>query len=130
MITVSGVDSRSVLISWTGPRGGPILNDSRVSISPTISSGNNYTGSVQFTYLMEGDEGTYTCNVMILETSGSQSLDLSLLPSVLKLISVTVICAYVYILILASVPALSCRCMHTFAYLDCYISLVYLVCST
>ena len=97
MITVSGVDSRSVLISWTGPRGGPILNDSRVSISPTISSDNNYTGSVQFTYLMEGDEGTYTCNVMILETSGSQSLDLSLLPSVLKLISVTVICAYVYI---------------------------------
>ena len=27
-----------------------------------------------------------------------------------------------------SIPALSCRCMHTLAYLDCYISLVYLLC--
>ena len=30
--------------------------------------------------------------------------------------------------ILASVPTLSCRCMHTLDYLDCCISLVYLVC--
>ena len=79
VITVSGVDSSSVLISWTGPGGGSIIDDSRVSISPTTSSGNNYTSSVQFTYLMEGDEGTYTCNVMILEAYGSQSLNLSLL---------------------------------------------------
>ena len=70
---VSGVESSSVLISWTGPAGGAIINDSRVSITSTTSSGNNYTSSVQFTYLMEGDEGTYTCNVMILETSESSS---------------------------------------------------------
>ena len=74
--TVSGVESSSVLISWTGPGGGPIISDNRVSISPTTSSGNNYTSRVQFTYLMEGDEGTYTCNVMILETSGSSSYTL------------------------------------------------------
>ena len=75
--TVSGVESSSVFISWIGAGGGsgggPIINDSRVSISPTTSSGDNYTSSVQFTYLMEGDEGTYTCNVMILKASGSNS---------------------------------------------------------
>ena len=83
--TVSGVESNSILISWTGAGGGsgdgPIINDSRVSISPTTSSGNNYTSSVHFTYLMEGDEGTYTCNVMILETSGSS---LYVLPSLIS----------------------------------------------
>ena len=66
--TVSGVELSSVMISWMGPGGESITNDSRVTISPTSSSGNNYTGSLQFTYLMEGDEGMYTCNVMILET--------------------------------------------------------------
>ena len=92
--TVSGVESSSVLISWTGPGGGsgggPIINDSRVSISSTTSSGNNYTSSVQFTYLMEGDEGTYTCNVMILETSGSSSYTLPSLIS--KLASIVSFC--------------------------------------
>ena len=78
--TVSGVESSSVMISWMGS-GGVITNDSRVTISPTTSSGNTYTSSLQFTYLMEGDEGTYTCNVMILETSGSQSVELQSLIS-------------------------------------------------
>ena len=67
--TVSGVELSSVMISWMGPGGESITNDSRVTISPTSSSGNNFTSSLQFTYLMEGDEGIYTCNVMILETS-------------------------------------------------------------
>ena len=74
--TVSGVESSSVMISWMGAGGESITKDSRVTISPTTSSGNTYTSSLQFTYLMEGDEGTYTCNVMILETSGSQSVEL------------------------------------------------------
>ena len=78
--TVSGVESSSIMISWTvsggGSGGGPIINDSRVSISSTTSSGNNYTSSVQFTYLMEGDEDIYTCDVMILESSGSSSYTL------------------------------------------------------
>ena len=69
--TVSGVEFSSVMISWMGPGGESITNDSRVTISPTISSGNNYTSSLQFTYLMEGDEGMYTCNVVILETASS-----------------------------------------------------------
>ena len=75
--TVSGVELSSVMISWMGPGGESITNDRRVTISPTTSSGNNYTSSLQFTYLMEGDEGMYTCNVMILKTSISQFTEIS-----------------------------------------------------
>ena len=74
--TVSGVELSSVMISWMGPGGESIINDSRVTISPTTSSGNNFTSSLQFTYLMEGDEGMYTCNVMILETSASNIINM------------------------------------------------------
>ncbi|XP_065911365.1 uncharacterized protein [Dysidea avara] len=77
--TASGVESSSVMISWMGPGGDTITNDSRVTISPTSSSGNNYTSSIHFTHLMEGDNGTYTCNVMILETNGSVLLVLGTL---------------------------------------------------
>ena len=79
--TVDGVELSSVMISWMGPGGESITNDSRVTISPTTSSGNNYTSSLQFTYLMEGDEGMYTCNVMILETSRSKSFTINSLTS-------------------------------------------------
>ena len=75
--TVSGVELSSVMISWMGPGGESITNDSRVTISPTTSSGNNYTSSLQFTYLIEGDEGMYTCNVMILKTNGSNVVQIS-----------------------------------------------------
>ena len=80
--TVSGVKPSSVMISWMGP-GGVFKNDiySRVTINPTTSSGNTYTSGLQFTYLMEGDEGIYTCNVMMLETTGSQSVELQSLIS-------------------------------------------------
>ena len=86
MSTVSGVESSLVMISWMGPGGGSIINDSRVTISPTTSSGNTYTSSLQFTYLMEGDNGTYTCNVTILKTSASQSVELQSLTSKLGLL--------------------------------------------
>ena len=75
-VSTVGMESSSVMVSWMGPGGGSITNDSRMIISPTTSSGNTYTSSLQFTYLMEGDEGTYTCNVMILENNGSQSAEL------------------------------------------------------
>ena len=77
--TVSGVELSSVMISWMGPGGESITNDSRVTISPTTSSGNNYTSSLQFTYLMEGDEGMYTCNVMILETTATSIAEIQTL---------------------------------------------------
>ena len=89
--TVSGVESSSVMISWMGPGGVSIMNDSRVTISPTTSSGNTYTSNLQFTYLMEGDNGTYTCNVMILDTTESQSVELQPLASKLLLTNNTFI---------------------------------------
>jgi len=79
--TVSGVELNSVIISWMGPGGNTITNDSRVTINPTSVSGNNYTSSLQFTYLVEGDEGIYECNVVILETTGSSSVEMKSLTS-------------------------------------------------
>ena len=67
--TVNGVELSSVMISWMGPGGDTIRNDSRVTISPTSGSGDNYTSSLQFMYLMEGDEGIYRCNISILNTN-------------------------------------------------------------
>ena len=80
--TGSGVNN--VTISWTGPGGGSIISDSRVTISPTTSSSITYTSTLQFTYLMEGDNGTYTCDWMILQTSGSSSVILQ--PPISKII--------------------------------------------
>ena len=74
--TVSGVEFSSVMISWMGPGGESIINDSRVTISPTTSSGNNYTSSLQFTYLMEGDEGVYTIGITLLDTVKSQTSEI------------------------------------------------------
>ena len=75
--TVSGVELSSVMISWMGPGGASVVNNSRVTISSTTFSGNNYTSSLQFTYLMEGDEGMYTCNVMILNAINAGHVELS-----------------------------------------------------
>jgi len=72
--TVNGVVADSVMINWMGPGGDSVTNNSRVTISSTTSSGNTYTSSLQFTYLMEGDEGTHICNVTILESTGSDSV--------------------------------------------------------
>ena len=77
------------MISWMGPGGESITNGSRVTISATTSSGNNYTSSLQFTYLMEGDEGMYTCNVMILETTNLIVLQLEALTSKLRICNFT-----------------------------------------
>ena len=87
--TVSGVESSSVMISWMGPGGGSIMNDSRVTINPTTSSSNTYTSSLQFTYLLQSDEGTYTFNVMILQTSASESVELQSIMCKLLLASPT-----------------------------------------
>ena len=80
--TVGGVEFSSVMISWMGPGGDTITSDSRVTINPTSPSGNTYTSSIQFIYLMEGDEGTYICNVTSSsEFSGSESVEINNLTS-------------------------------------------------
>ena len=75
--TVSGVKISSVMISWMGPGGNIDVTNGRVYIGSVTDDGNNmYTSSLQFDYLMEGDEGNYTCNVMILDASETQSIEL------------------------------------------------------
>ena len=91
--TVSGVESSSVMISWMGPGGN--INDSRITISPTTyNSGYNYTSSLQFSYLMEGDESTYSCNVIIIGISESQSVEIQSLASKLYFWSSIIIIVY------------------------------------
>jgi len=80
--TVSEIESESVIISWIGPRGENITSDNRVIINPTTFSGNTYTSSIRFTYLMEGDEGIYMCNVMTSTgTSRSEPVEIQTLTS-------------------------------------------------
>ena len=77
---VSGVTLNSVMVNWIGPKGMPMVNNSRITITaPTISGGNYFTSSLQFMYLMEGDEGRYVCNVSILQTSTSMMVELGAL---------------------------------------------------
>ena len=72
--TTTVLDVNLVMFTWIKPGGGTITSDSRVTINPTTSSGNNYTSSIQFSYLMEGDEGTYMCNVTTFGITGSASV--------------------------------------------------------
>ena len=81
---VDTVNEVQLMIIWGGPNGNNIINDNRVKITQTTASDTTYTSSLQFTYLMEGDEGTYTCNVIISEISWSQSIVLSSLISKLQ----------------------------------------------
>ena len=80
--TVSGVESSLVMIDWMGSGGNIDATNGRVSTRSVTDDGNNvYIRSLQFTYLMEGDKGTYTCNVMILGTSVSQAVEIQTLTS-------------------------------------------------
>ena len=77
--TVSGVEPHLVFISWIGPGGDTITNNSRVTINPIISISNDFISSLEFAYLMEGDEGIYTCEVMILKTEASDYIEIQYL---------------------------------------------------
>ena len=73
---VSEVTPNSGIIIWSAPNG-DIMNSSRTMTMEAYNSDDNiYINSLQFTYLMEGDNGTYTCNFMAGEISVSQSVEL------------------------------------------------------
>ena len=75
---VGGVEFSSVTFSWIGPKGNLInTNNSRIIVNPVTSFGSNYTSGLHFIYLMEGDEGMYTCNVMILDIMKSNYVEIS-----------------------------------------------------
>jgi len=74
--TISGVEPHLVLIKWMGPGGDTFANDSRVTITQTVVNNNAYISTLEFTHLMEGDEGVYTCDVIILETKESDYVEI------------------------------------------------------
>ena len=80
VVTVNGVELSSVMISWMGPDGSLITGSGRIIVNPVTSSvtsyGINYLNSLHFIYLMEGDEGLYTCNVMILDSNQTNVVEL------------------------------------------------------
>ena len=86
----STIDPNSVELTWTYDDSN-ITTDDRVTIIPTIITGNQssftYTAAIQFTYLMEGDEGNYTCNVISDNITESGSVILQSLISMFTYIS-------------------------------------------
>ena len=81
--TGDGVESSSVNINWKGPKGSYTSN-SRISIEmePLMGENHNtYNSTLQFAYLMEGDEGIYTCSVTILDTVNLQATEIKSLTS-------------------------------------------------
>ena len=75
----SAAQSSSIILTWNFTS-----NDDRVTVIPTTittddSIGIIYTTEIQFAYLMEGDEGNYTCTVMIEEDSEESTFYLEII---------------------------------------------------
>ena len=70
------MDISSVSFRWMLIGGGPITNNSRVSISLTTFNGSDFTTTLQFDYITEEDDGIYVCTVMILETDVSEFVEI------------------------------------------------------
>ena len=80
----SAVDPNSVELTWTN-NDSIIRTDNRVAITPTNITENpssfTYSTTIQFAYLMEGDEGDYTCNVTVDDMMESHSITMQKLKS-------------------------------------------------
>jgi len=72
--TTTELDVNMVIFTWIRSGGDSVTSGGRVTINPTTSSGSTYTSILQFTYLMEGDDGTYMCNVTTFNMTGSASV--------------------------------------------------------
>ena len=79
-IAISSVaETSSVNLTWNFTS-----NDNRVTVIPTTittddSIGIIYTTVIQFAYLMEEDEGNYTCTTAIEEDSADSNFDLKII---------------------------------------------------
>ena len=76
IVLSSTTQSSSVNLTWNFTS-----NDSRVTVIPTTitaddSIGIIYTTVIQFDYLMEGDEGNYTCTLTIDEDPTESTFNL------------------------------------------------------
>ena len=82
------INPNNVTVSWTGPNG-VITNDSRLTITPTISNGTSHTNTLQFSFFSESDEGEYSCNLVMfgILLSGSESFNGELIHAITSRIS-------------------------------------------
>ena len=75
----STIDPNSVELTWTN-NDGIITTDNRVTITPINITENpssfTYSTTIRFAYLMEGDEGNYTCNVAVDDMMESHLINL------------------------------------------------------
>ena len=79
MTLSSTAQTSSVNVTWNFTS-----NDNRVTVIPTTittnySVGIIYTTVIQFAYVMEGDEGNYTCTTTIEEDSGDSTFYLKII---------------------------------------------------
>ena len=78
--TLIGVEINAVMIMWLDAGGNLVIVDDRVTINDITAIDNcTFFSSLNFEFLMEGDYGdvgNYTCNVMILDASGSDSTEI------------------------------------------------------
>ena len=76
--TLIGVELNAVMIMWLDTGGNLVMVDDRVTINDTTAIDNQtFFSGLSFEFLMEGDYGdvgNYTCNVMIMDASASDSL--------------------------------------------------------
>ena len=68
------------MIMWLDAGGNLVMEDGRVTISDTTAINNRtFLSSLNFDFLMEGvygDVDNYTCDVMILDANGSDSIEI------------------------------------------------------
>ena len=88
LVTItSAIDPNLVELTWTHDNNN-VTTDNRVTIIPTNITENpssfTYTTTIQFAYLMEGDEGNYTCKVSADNMIKSHSIVLQNLRSMQK----------------------------------------------
>jgi len=78
--TYNNLQISDVTLKWIGPDSIVIANSSRITISSTTFNGiNEYTSSLQFSYIIGEDEGTYICNVTVLTRTATASVTLDVL---------------------------------------------------
>jgi len=81
------VHSDLVNITWIGPNNNIIVTDNRINVIHITSNGNNHTSTLQFLYLSHEDEGLYTCNIAVMNSSDSESFELKRILSKLHILT-------------------------------------------
>ena len=84
--TADIANSDDITIIWTGPNGTTITNDSRLTITPTVSNGTNHISTLRFSYLSEDDEGLYKCRTLVSGYTENKTVSVELTNFISELI--------------------------------------------